>query len=214
MQQILCFGDSNTYGLIPNTTKRYSFEERWTGRLQQLLGYEDYHVVEEGLCGRTTKFTEKKRQGRNGTKMLPFLLETHHPIDKVILMLGSNDCKEEFHAEPEDIANGIEQLIIQIRLHNPKTEILVVSPIELGEHVWEERFDPAFHPHSVEVSKGLKEAYKQITEKYYCDFLAASDFARPSKEDEEHLDIPGHQMLATILYRKVKGVSSYGSCIY
>ena len=30
MKQIVCFGDSNTYGLIPGTTDRYDWNTRWT----------------------------------------------------------------------------------------------------------------------------------------------------------------------------------------
>lgn len=35
MKTVLAFGDSNTWGLIPGTNKRYSFSERWTGLVQQ-----------------------------------------------------------------------------------------------------------------------------------------------------------------------------------
>ena len=31
MKNILAFGDSNTWGLIPGTKERYSNEIRWTG---------------------------------------------------------------------------------------------------------------------------------------------------------------------------------------
>ena len=31
MKEILCFGDSNTYGLIPGTKNRYGRDTRWTG---------------------------------------------------------------------------------------------------------------------------------------------------------------------------------------
>ena len=53
MYRILCYGDSNTWGYIPLTEKRYPPEVRWTGRLQRLLG-PDYQVLEDGLSGRTT----------------------------------------------------------------------------------------------------------------------------------------------------------------
>ena len=36
MKQILCFGDSNTYGLIPGTTnQRYGWGTRWTSILDE-----------------------------------------------------------------------------------------------------------------------------------------------------------------------------------
>lgn len=31
MKQILCYGDSNTWGFIPGTKERYPWEIRWTG---------------------------------------------------------------------------------------------------------------------------------------------------------------------------------------
>ena len=49
MKQILCFGDSNTWGLDGETGKRFSWEERWTGILQEKLADRDIRIVEEGL---------------------------------------------------------------------------------------------------------------------------------------------------------------------
>lgn len=50
MKEILCFGDSNTYGLIPGTTRRYDRETRWTGILAEKLYDKGYRIIEEGLC--------------------------------------------------------------------------------------------------------------------------------------------------------------------
>ena len=92
MKQILCFGDSNTYGLIPGTKARYDWNIRWSGILGERMRPYGYRVVEEGLCGRTTVFDDLYRDGRNASKMLPAILETHNPVDRIILMLGTNDC--------------------------------------------------------------------------------------------------------------------------
>ena len=64
MKQILCFGDSNTWGLDGETGKCFSWEERWTGILQEKLADRDIRIVEEGLCGRTTIFEDPLRLGR------------------------------------------------------------------------------------------------------------------------------------------------------
>ena len=58
MKEILCFGDSNTYGLIPGTTRRYNRETRWTGILSEKLYDKGYRIIEEGLCGRTSVFDD------------------------------------------------------------------------------------------------------------------------------------------------------------
>lgn len=52
MRQILCYGDSNTYGLVPKENARYPWGIRWTSRLNEKLGLLQYRVIEEGLCGR------------------------------------------------------------------------------------------------------------------------------------------------------------------
>ena len=188
MKQILCFGDSNTYGLIPATKDRYDWNTRWTGILSKKIEKNGYRVVEEGLCGRTTIFEDATRKGRKGADLLPIILETHKPIDTVVLMLGTNDCKTAYGATAEKIGSGIELLIKQIKDSDPDINIILVSPIELGEGVWEEGFDTEFNENSVEVSKQLPEVYRKIAEKYDADFVAASEYARPSSADREHLN--------------------------
>ena len=92
LKNILCFGDSNTWGYAPVTGERYPGHVRWTGVLQSCLG-DDYFVIEEGLNGRTTVHNEPLRPHRNGASLLPVLLESHSPLDLVIVMLGTNDLK-------------------------------------------------------------------------------------------------------------------------
>ena len=202
MKQILCFGDSNTYGLIPATKDRYDWNTRWTGILSKKIEKNGYRVVEEGLCGRTTIFEDATRKGRKGADLLPITLETHKPIDTVVLMLGTNDCKTAYGATAEKIGSGIELLIKQIKDSDPDINIILVSPIELGEGVWEEGFDTEFNENSVKVSKQLPEVYRKIAERYDADFVAASDYARPSSEDREHLNEFGHRKLAEAIYNQ------------
>ncbi len=210
MKQILCFGDSNTYGLIPATNDRYASDVRWTGRLNHLLQSYEYHIIEEGLCGRTTVFADELREGRRGADLLPILLESHQPLEKVILMLGTNDCKTVYKASAEVIGKGIEKLIAQIRVADPKIDILLISPIWLGEKVWEEGYDPEFNENSVNVSKCLKAVYQKIADRHHCEFLPASDFVSASEADREHLDAKGHQILADVIYQKLKGELEHG----
>ena len=99
MINILCFGDSNTWGYDPETQTRFSKKIRWTGVLQQLLGT-NFNVIEEGLNGRTTNVDEKEehdlgyfRACRSAMDLLSILIETNSPLDLIIVMLGTNDLK-------------------------------------------------------------------------------------------------------------------------
>ncbi len=204
MRQILCFGDSNTYGLRPGTMDRYGWGIRWTSIVEERIRDQGYRVIEEGLCGRTTQFEDLRRKGRRGTELLPVLLEAHSPIDLVILMLGTNDCKSAYQATPEEIGRGAEQLIAQVKAYDPDIAILLISPISLGEGVWEQGYDTEFSPDSVFVSKKLPEVYRTVARRNGIDFLAASDYVKPSKTDREHLDANGHRIFAEIVTQKVQ----------
>lgn len=205
MKHILCFGDSNTYGLVPGTEKRYSWDVRWTGIIGEKLSKENYRIIEEGLCGRTTIFDDPLRAGRRGTELLPVILETHKPVDAIVIMLGTNDCKAHYDASAQVIGLGIRKLLGQIKNAVPGAKILLISPIRLGDDIWD-GFDPEFDKKSVETSKHLPEVYRQIADEEGIGYLAASDYAEPSKADREHLDENGHRALALAIWSKLQEI--------
>ena len=111
MKQILCFGDSNTWGYDGESRKRLPWGKRWTSLLQEKFDVEtakqgiqagnntadqreagnaehksgeSVQIIEEGLCGRTTIFEDPLRDGRRGTALLPTLLETHDGVDVIV----------------------------------------------------------------------------------------------------------------------------------
>ena len=204
MKQILCFGDSNTYGLIPRKGGRYEWTVRWTGILNEKLGVDNYHVIEEGLCGRTTIFDDPLRDYRNGFKLLPAVLETNENPDVIVLMLGTNDCKTVYGATSEVIGLGIERLIKLIKLYSSRSKILLISPIHFGDKVWQREYDPEFSKASIEVNEGLAVVYRGIADKENIFYLDASSVATPSDEDQEHMNEEGHAALAEAVYEKIK----------
>ena len=203
MKSVLCFGDSNTYGLKPDGSGRFDENTRWTGILSSMLNPKDYRVYEEGLVGRTSVFEDSVRYGRKGSSVLPVLLESHSPVDKVVLMLGTNDCKAVYNASPKVITKGMEVLLEQIERISPESDVILLSPIHLGEKVYEEKYDPEFDQDSLKTSKELKAYFKRLAEEHHCQFLAASDVAEPSETDQEHMDETGHRALANAIYEKI-----------
>ena len=135
MRHILCYGDSNTWGYTPGTGERHAPDVRWTGVLRRLLG-EGWEVLEEGMNGRTTVFDNPMSPGRNGSAYLLTCLETHKPLDLVILMLGTNDLR---FTDAWGAAEGAAALVKSIRLYNHmeesthifpgKPRILLIAPI-------------------------------------------------------------------------------------
>lgn len=203
MKEILCFGDSNTYGLIPGTKERYDWNTRWTGILAEYVYGKGYRLTEEGLCGRTTIFEDPFRQGRNASKEISVILESHRPVDTVILMLGTNDCKSYYGASAQVIGLGIRKLIQLIRESVPEAKILLISPIHLGEDIWD-GYDPEFDASSVETSKELGDVYRQIAQEEETAYLSASEVASPAPADREHLNEAGHKALAQAIIQHLE----------
>lgn len=203
MKQIICFGDSNTWGYDGESKKRLPWGKRWTSLLQEKLKGVDVRIIEEGLCGRTTIFEDPLREGRKGTAILPVILETHTLANLLVLMLGTNDCKTIFKASSQVIASGVERLIDQAERVSPQTKILLVSPITLGEKVWQEGYDPEFSQESVEVSKALAAEYKRLAEKKGISFLNAAKIVSCCEADQQHMNAAGHRKFADAIYEKL-----------
>jgi lysophospholipase L1-like esterase len=208
MKQILAFGDSNTWGLIPGSAPyvRYPWGVRWTSILQEKV--KDTRIIEEGLCGRTTVFEDELRPGRKGVNSLSVLLESHYPIDGAIIMLGTNDCKSYYHVSANTIGKGIEKCLDVLQRYVAPENILLISPIHLGKDVWREDKDPEFSKESVVVSTQLKEIYKGIAKEKGIKFLAASDYIEPSPIDNEHMDEAAHRIFADLVYEKFNTLAS------
>jgi len=200
MKQLLCYGDSNTWGLIAGTQQRYPWGVRWTSILQEKLSSKSIRIIEEGLCGRTTVFEDSYRENRNGCKVLSYVLETHAPIDGAVIMLGTNDCKAYFNLEPYQIAKGMEQCVNKLLTVIPADKILLIAPINLGENVWKQEYDPEFNKKSVEVLKELKNEYRKLAEELKIHMIDASDYAVPCEIDQEHMNEEGHAALAMAVY--------------
>lgn len=177
-KRIVCYGDSNTWGYDAITDGRFPDEVRWTGKLQEKLGAE-YTVIEEGLCGRTAVFEDPLNEGLNGLPYLYPCLMSHGPIDYLVIMLGTNDCKERFSATPKNIADGIKRLVIKAKhtedAWRDTPKILVVAPAPI-EKECEQSHVAGEMGICADKSKELAAEYEICAKQYGCDFLDAGPF--------------------------------------
>ncbi len=205
---ILCYGDSNTYGYMPENGARYPKDVRYPGRLQILLG-DDYTVIEEGCNGRTTIHDDPADGWKNGLDYLKPCLHSHRPVDIVILMLGSNDLKTTFNLTAEQIAADAGRLVEVIKeftavKQNFTPKIILVSPPEIGKGIKSSPFSGAFDERSISESKKFPEFYKAVAEKTGCVFFNAAKYVYPSDKDSLHLTEKGHKIMAEKLCELVK----------
>lgn len=209
MKNILCFGDSNTWGVNPDNNGRWDYSERWTGRLSALLGPE-YHIYEEGLCGRNTIFSDPTNENRRALDTLPVALETHSPLDLVIIMLGTNDTKVYYNASAKVSARGILRLIETIQKHtyfplDVKPKILIVSPIYIDYGCGDIPGCISYDDTSAEKSRNLAKYYKEVADSQGSFFFDAATVAKAGK-DKMHMNGDSHKALSEALYPIVKNI--------
>lgn len=202
MKNILCYGDSNTYGMNPEDGQRYDYNIRWTGILQNLLGSE-YRVIEEGLNSRTTVLDDPYGVLRNGKTYFTPCIDSHYPLDLIIIMLGSNDMKVRYHVPACDIAKGagiLAKMALDITkeksLTNTPAKVLLVSPMHISEAIITSGMGESFgNMRSCKISTQLASKYEEVAKSLGIEFMDAAKVTEPSEIDGLHLSEDGHKAL-------------------
>jgi lysophospholipase L1-like esterase len=203
MQQILVYGDSLTWGIVPSTRERFPFAVRWPGVLEGALCERGLavRVVEDCLNGRRTVFDDPYKPGRNGLEGLEQRMEIHAPLELVILLLGTNDFQSIHPHTAWHSAQGIAALVDAIRRAPvepgmPTPEILVVAP----PPVRQPRGPTAAKFQGAEPkSAGLAAAYEEVARERGCGFFDAGRVTQSSTVDGVHLDADQHRALGLAL---------------
>jgi lysophospholipase L1-like esterase len=164
-------------------------------------------VIEEGLNGRTTVWNDPVRAGRKGDLYLPPCLDSHRPLDAVILFLGINDLKPKYGASAEDIAQGVGALV-RIILQNEAgigggcPHVLVMSPPRIGKlTAFLDQFDGA-----QESSARLAGCIAAMANEMGCGFLDTAELVATSDLDGVHLDRTAHRELGIAVAHRVRAL--------
>lgn len=207
---ILVYGDSNSWGFIPGSAKkRFPPAIRWPGVMARELGPE-WRVVDEALCGRTSAFDDALAPflvERNGLKFFGAALESHLPLDVVVIFLGINDVKPRFALPPVDIASGVEKLIAVARnpLVGPEgtglpPAVLVVCPPPIEEVP--ENLGPTYRGGAAK-SRELRPFFRQMTARNNAPIVYAEDFVSVDPADGIHFSADAHGVLGREIARRV-----------
>lgn len=210
MRTILCYGDSNTWGADPVSGGRFDRRTRWPGALRGFLnegrprGDPAYWIIEEGLCGRTTCRDDPVEGPRNGLTQIQPILESHKPLDLVIVMLGTNDLKVRFAPTAQDIARGA-QRVVQAALASgtgpdgtaPKALMVAPPPVARLSYFRE------MFAGSEEISARLGARFRQYAAEIGVAFLDAGTVISSSDADGIHFEADQHRLLARAVAAEV-----------
>ena len=208
MHSVLVYSDSLTWGIVPNTRKRLTFDERWPGVLEKALNARGHRVrmIEDCLNGRRTVWDDPFKPGRNGLQGLAQRIEIHSPLSLVILALGTNDFQFSHpYNNAWSAAQGIAALVREIRTAPiepgmPVPPILVVCPpaIETPRGP----IAPKFAGAGMKCA-GLAEAYHAVCRDLGCHLFDAGSVTPASRIDGIHLDADQHLVLGRALVEVV-----------
>lgn len=210
-KKIVCFGDSNTHGYNSKTMGRFTEEERWTCLLQKYLG-EEYHVMEEGLEGRTTCYDDPLFEGLNGFTYLYPCIMTHKPVDLLIIMLGTNDVKQRFASTPENVAKGMERLVqkaldTKIAFRN-EPKVLIIAPPAIQPGYRNSFVYGEMGEECDKKSEKLAPLYEEVAKRLGCEFIDAGEIEGVDMYpyDDMHLSLDAHKNLAKYLSQFIPGI--------
>lgn len=200
MKKILCFGDSNTYGYIPNNGARYDKNTRWTGVLS-LLSHGKFEIIEDGCNNRTAFVANPAGKIFTGYEILPELLTAD--FDAVVLAIGINDTQFLYNLSSIEIASGVEKLINIVKVKSPQTKIILVAPSILTDDVLNGNFACLFDRTSIEKSRQLPLLYQKIAEKQNIEFLDLNSVAKTSSLDGLHYAPEQHLKIAQVIFTRL-----------
>jgi lysophospholipase L1-like esterase len=203
MLQVLVYGDSLTWGIIPDTRRRLPFEARWPGVLEGDLAAagQRVRVIEDCLNGRRTAWNDPYKPGRNGIEGLEQRIEINSPLALAIVMLGTNDFQSMHAHDAWHSAEGLRAVVRAIRRAPiepgmPAPGVLVVAPPPLQSP--RGPIAPKFLG-AGEKCAGLARAFERVAVEEECGFFDAGAVTTSSTVDGVHLDREQHAVLGHAL---------------
>jgi lysophospholipase L1-like esterase len=201
MKHILIYSDSLTWGIIPTTRKRLSFDKRWPGIFEKSINQlgANIRIHENCLNGRRTVWSDPFKDGRDGSKGLAQVIEMHSPLALVIIMLGHNDFQCTHNNSAFLSGQGMATLIDIIRKapiepEMPIPEIMVVAPplISNPQGAIANKFMGA-----EKRGAGINSELQKIAEESSVHFFDSNTVIEANKQDGIHLDAEQHLILGT-----------------
>jgi lysophospholipase L1-like esterase len=212
MKTILAYGDSLTFGANPiKGGPRHAYEDRWPTALERALGGAA-RVIAEGLGGRTTAHDDWfANADRNGARILPTLLESHSPLDMVVIMLGTNDIKPIHGRTAGEAGRGMGRLVQVIRGHyggrrEAVPEIILVAPPPI---IMSDNADMMGHfgpDAAIATSVEFAAEYRKRATEHAVHFFDAGTVAQADPADGVHLDAANTRAIGEGLAPLVKSV--------
>ena len=175
---VICFGDSNTYGYDPQGYfgGRYDADSRWVDILAMETGWTISNM------------------GQNGRVIPSAAPAFPADTDLLIVMLGTNDLLQ--GRSPEQVAERLERFLNGVSLDQSKILLIAPPPMTLGAWVPNQQL--------MENSRTLARLCQTLAERMGLRFADAGKWGVSLAYDGVHFTEQGHRAFATGLLEELK----------
>ena len=175
---IICFGDSNTYGYDPRSYLggRYDPGSRWVDILAEETGW------------------TVRNLGENGREIPTSPPDFPADTDLLIVMLGTNDLLQ--GRSPEQAAESLNRFLSGISLDRSKILLIAPPPVQLGAWVPGQQL--------IDDSHTFARLCRSLAEHLGIRFADAGKWDIPLAYDGVHFTEQGHKTFAAELLEELK----------
>ena len=175
---VICFGDSNTYGYDPRSYfgGRYDADSRWVDILASETGWTIYNM------------------GENGREIPSTAPAFPADTDLLIVMLGINDLLQ--GRSPEQAAERLEHFLSSISLERSKLLLIAPPPVARGAWVPSQQL--------IDDSRSFAKLCQTLAERMGIRFADASKWSISLAYDGVHFTEQGHKAFAAGLLEVLK----------
>jgi lysophospholipase L1-like esterase len=207
--RILFYGDSLVYGKVSGENRRFTVNERFTGRLQALFG-DKAEILEEGLRGRMLAGENKFFPERDGLAQFGPIIGSHLPVDVLVIFLGTNDCNAGGEVSAERFLGAYTQYLQKLRdwsafLATSLPKIMLVAPPAIKEAYFDDAMRTVFGRGAAERAGMLPSIIESCARQLGLEYFDSSTVCAPAPGDGIHLDPKNNADLANALYTRLGG---------
>lgn len=200
-ETILAFGDSNTHGTPPMVSRDHHprLDRRWPVVMAEILGC---HLIEDGLPGRTAcqlnvTSPDLHLDGPLGLRMA---LATHGPIDRLLIMLGTNDFQTKYGKTPAQVAAAIAGLLViahdpVIQMNHGGFSVVLICPPPTEETG---TFVPELYQSTEKMQRFLP-LLMELAAQWNVPCIDAGAHIHVDAADGTHFDAAAHETLGKII---------------
>ena len=175
---VICFGDSNTYGYDPRGYfgGRYDADSRWVDILATATGWTISNM------------------GQNGREILSAAPAFPADTDLLIIMLGTNDLLQ--GQSPEQADERLARFLSSVSMDRKKILLIAPPPVALGAWVPSQ--------HLIDDSHAFAQLCQALAEQIGIRFADSGKWDIPLAYDGVHFTEQGHRAFAAGLLEELK----------